>query len=296
VTGGLDATDRLTLGFLAALALATAATHPQPLELLAALAALALAILLITRLRSRSRLGRLAHDFLPVANVILIFNLLGPIIAAANPLRFDAAFASLDRELFGELPAGWFGALGRPVWLVDAAAVVYASYYAIPIAMGVALYRAGRRADFERMVFTVTATFFASFLGYFAAPALGPRVALGDEAREIGGGAASGLLRAFLHAAEWNELDAFPSGHTALSLVFLAIGWRLFPRWRIPLALLVAGIVFSTVYLSLHYVIDVAAGALLAAAMLAAAPALQRALSPRDRLAPSPVCGEDARS
>ena len=277
----LSATDRLTLGFAAGLASIAAATHPRPLPLLAALAALGLAIPLSARWAVRSRIGRLVHDFLPVANVICFFNLSGPIIAAANPLRWDATFASIDRRLFGALPAAWFGALGRPAWLVDAAALVYASYYVIPIAMGVALYRSGRRCDFERMVFTTVATFYASFLGYFLAPALGPRLPLASEAEQIGGGVASGLLRAFLHAAELNELDAFPSGHTAVSLVFLALAWQLFPRWRIPLALLVGGIVFSTVYLSLHYVIDLLGGALLAALMLAAAPALRRVLSRR---------------
>ena len=97
----------------------------------------------------------------------------------------------------------------------------------------------------------------------------------------LGGGAASEAVRWFLHTFEGNELDAFPSGHTALSLIFLAFGWRLFPRWRVPLAVLVAGIVFSTVYLSLHYVVDVVAGVLLAAAMPLLLPLLRRLASPR---------------
>ena len=40
-----------------------------------------------------------------------------------------------------------------------------------------------------------------------------------------------------------------------------------------------AGIVFATVYLSLHYVVDIVAGALLAVVMLLAAPALHRLLA-----------------
>jgi membrane-associated phospholipid phosphatase len=63
------------------------------------------------------------------------------------------------------------------------------------------------------------------------------------------------------------------------------LGWRLFPRWRIPLLLIVAGIVFSTVYLSLHYVVDLVAGAVLGPLALAAAPRVHRLCEPfpRDR-------------
>jgi membrane-associated phospholipid phosphatase len=86
------------------------------------------------------------------------------------------------------------------------------------------------------------------------------------ELQVLGGGTFSARVRDFLRAAEVNQLDAFPSGHTALSLVYLGYGWRLFPSWkfRIPLAISVVGIIFATVYLSLHYVIDLVAGTLLA--------------------------------
>jgi membrane-associated phospholipid phosphatase len=81
---------------------------------------------------------------------------------------------------------------------------------------------------------------------------------------------------ALLHMVERNLLDAFPSGHTAISLVCLTLGWRLFPRWRSVLIAATVGILFSTVYLSLHYVTDLIAGAVLAAAMPLVLPPLRR--------------------
>ena len=85
----------------------------------------------------------------------------------------------------------------------------------------------------------------------------------------------SAALRAFLRSCERNELDAFPSGHTATSLVFLFEAWPMFRRQRVPLAAAVAAIVFSTVYLSLHYVIDVISGVALALLVLALLPRLR---------------------
>jgi membrane-associated phospholipid phosphatase len=109
-------------------------------------------------------------------------------------------------------------------------------------------------------------------------PTTGPRVPTELELQVLGGGTFSARVRDFLRAAEVNQLDAFPSGHTALSLVYLGYGWRLFPSWkiRVPLALSVVGIIFATVYLSLHYAVDLVAGAILAASVPFAVVALRR--------------------
>jgi len=276
----LEAVDRLILAYLAVLAVLTLVCHPRPWLLLAPIAAVAIALVATARSHPHSRLGRWAHDFFPIVGVLATFNLSGPVIAVTNMTRWDEAFVAWDRALFGALPALWLGMLGRPAWLTDVASIVYFSYYLIPIAMGVALYRADRLAEFDEMVFAVVATFLVSFVCYFAAPAFGPRVSTEAAASVLGGGPASEAVRWFITTFEGNELDAFPSGHTALSLIFLAFGWRLFPRWRVPLAWLIAGILFSTVYLSLHYIVDVLAGVVLALAMPLLLPPLRRLSAP----------------
>ncbi len=276
----LAAVDRLILAYLAGLAVLTLAYHPQPWLLLAPIAAVAIALVATARSHPHSRLGRWVHDFFPIVGVLATFNLSGPVIAVTNTMRWDAHFVTWDRVLFGAAPAVWIGILGRPAWLTDAASIVYFSYYLIPVAMGVALYRGDRLAEFDEMVFALVATFLVSFVCYFAAPAFGPRVSTEAAAGVLGGGPASEAVRWFITTFEGNKLDAFPSGHTALSLTFLAFGWRLFPRWRVTLALLVAGIIFSTVYLSLHYIVDVLAGVLLAAAMPLLLPPLRRLSAP----------------
>lgn len=278
---GLTTTDRLLLLYLGGLAVLASVRLPHPLATLAAIGALAAALLGVARGRSRSPLGTVVHDFFPVAGILGSFLLSGPVIAAANPRRWDAVMAAVDRSLFGALPEAWFGLLGRPDWLVDLASLFYASFYLIPVAMALALYRAGRRDDFQRFVFAVVGTFLVSYLGYLLFPTAGPRVPVALEAERLGGGAISVGLRGFLHWAERTQLDAFPSGHTALALVFAVFAWRMLPRWRVPVAVLAAGIVFATVYLSLHYVIDLVAGAALAAAMPWTLPRLARWVGPR---------------
>jgi len=135
-------------------------------------------------------------------------------------------------------------------------------------------------------VYSLSAILLLSYAAYFLAPAAGPRF---SPLASSGGGAAAVALRAFLHACERNPLDAFPSGHTATSLVFLSEAWALFPRRRVFCAFAVAAIVFSTVYLSLHYVIDVVAGAALAALVLFALHRRASALVSGGRWAPLPA-------
>lgn len=280
--GCLSPTDRIVLAYAVVLGVITALCGACSPAVLLAIAAFAVAVVAIARRAAVSRGFSVAHDFAVVAFLPMLYGFTGPIAAAANHTRWDARLAALDRAWFGALPAAWTALWGRPEWLTAVASTLYATYYVIPIAIIVALYRASRRAEFDSFVFTAAATFIASYTGYLLAPATGPRIAPGDETA-LGGAAMDGWLQAFLHLFERNQLDAFPSGHTALALVYLVLGWKLLPRWRwrVPLAVATAGIVFSTVYLSLHYVIDVVAGALLAATMLVASPALYRFVARR---------------
>jgi membrane-associated phospholipid phosphatase len=276
-TGALRAVDRLLLGAAGALGAVALVTGASPLLLLV-LAAVAATLVGAARLRHRSPAAALAHDLLPVAAVVAIFSACGPLVEAATSARWDAALAAADLRLFGGLPAAWRGLLGRPAWLTDLASLAYCSYYLVPVAMAVAVRARNRPGEFDALVFALVGTLVLSFAGYFLLPATGPRVPDAQAQAVLGGGAVSRAVRLFLAHAEVNLLDAFPSGHTALSLVFLGHGWRLLPRWRPALLLSVGGIVFATVYLSLHYVVDLLAGALLAAATPLLLPPLRRLL------------------
>jgi len=274
----LASIDRMMLAFVGFLAAVAVLAHPRPLPILLTLGVLAGSFLVAGAWGARSPLGRVVHAFLPLPIVVTIFNVAGPLIGVANDARWDATLASLDARIFGGLIPLWRGLLGRPAWLSDLASLAYVSYYFIPFAMCIALWARGRRREFDDLAFLLIATLLVSYVGYFLFPTTGPRVPQELEVEVLGGGAVSARVRDFLRVAEINVLDAFPSGHTALSLVFLGAGWRLFPRAgvRVPLLLAVVGIVFATVYLSLHYVVDLVAGAAQAAAMPLAVRGLRR--------------------
>src|SRR4051812_30330552 len=247
---------------------------------------MAASILALTRWRGRSPLLRTAHAFIAVPVLAALIDAVGPAIEHLNPRRYDRALAAIDAHFFGRLVAAWTHAGGRPDWLTDAASLAYASYYVLPIACAAILWKQRRVAEFDRLVFSLTTVLLACYAAYFIAPAAGPRVPPALAQTQLGGGAVSAALRAFLRGFERNELDAFPSGHTATSLVFLFQAWPMFRRQRLLLAAAVAAIVFSTVYLSLHYAIDVFAGAALAALVVLALRRFARSSLETDRWSP----------
>jgi membrane-associated phospholipid phosphatase len=270
--------ERLSAAFLVVLAGATAAFRPPgAAALLLSFLGLAAGVVFLSRAGARGPLWSLARDLSPVPVLVTVFSLLQPVIEAVNPARWDAFFAAFDERWLAGLVAVWRDFLGRPAALTDAVYLAYVSYYLFPLAVAVAV-RLRAPEAYERTAFAIVSVFYLSYLGYFLFPTSGPRLALEVEAARLGGGAVSGAVRAFLHAAEATKLDAFPSGHTAASLVTAVVGARVFPRATPALLAWAGAIVFATVYIHVHYAVDILAGVLLAAATLAAAPALSRAI------------------
>jgi membrane-associated phospholipid phosphatase len=270
-------TERLTLLVLLALSAGFALVRPPgaggPLLLITLYAA---ALLSVARPGERRGAAGVARELLPVVAVLLVYALLQPLIEAVNPVRWDPELAALDDRWFGPLWPRWRGLLGRPAWLTDAAYLAYVSYYALPIGVYAAA-RWREQEDGERVGVTLLLTFYLSYLGYLLLPASGPRVPRAEEAL-LGGSAISRAAREFLALAEVTTLDAFPSGHTALSLLSAALAATRFRRATPALAIWAAAIVFATVYISVHYVVDLVAGGLLAAAGYLLGPPLLRAL------------------
>jgi len=132
--------------------------------------------------------------------------------------------------------------------------------------------------EFDTAVFGLLLCFYLSYVGYILFPAVGPRFTLADL--QITGLQASSLTAAVqntLNGLEHNKTDAFPSGHTAVALMTLYYAWKSREKALVwTLLPFVSGLIFSTVYLRYHYVIDVIAGVLLFAATIYLTPKLYR--------------------
>jgi membrane-associated phospholipid phosphatase len=289
---GLYASDVLTIGFvgiLAAVALAGAPRIPDWRHVVATSVLLALAVSWLAWLhaRTRSRIVRFLHGWALAPMVYVLYRELHLVTGPLHQGRvLDGWLIAADRWLFGVEPTAWAGAFARPVF-TEVLQVAYTSFYVLILMVGGELWRRADERGFRQYLFACGLTFYVSFLGYLLAPAVGPRFALYDVAtieRQMPGLWLTPYLRSFVNAGglvpsgvapslapALAHRDAFPSGHTMVTIVLMCWAWRerLAVRWFvIPAGLL---LIVATIYLRYHYVVDVVAGIVLAAGCVAAA-------------------------
>jgi len=83
--------------------------------------------------------------------------------------------------------------------------------------------------------------------------------------------------------------NVFPSLHASLSLTVAALAYRtreVYPRWLFVAIFLAANVVVSTMYLGIHWLLDVVAGGVLALVAVRWAPALSERLATPRRFVP----------
>jgi len=263
----LEALNGLALAGLSVLTLALWVRLPAPGELLLRFAVMGASLGLVGVLARRpERLPssiRLLVDFYPAAFLPLVFESLGPLIAAARgPARDDLLIAA-DRALFGVDVTVWLERFVRPA-LTDLSYLFYVSYYFIALALGGALWRRAPAAA-RRFVFTISLCYYVSYAGYFTIPAFGPRVSqreMYDVSLETS--PVSRSIARTIDRLEKTKLDVFPSGHTMIAVAVLLVAYRRERRLFWFLLPFAAGLIVSTVYCRYHYVVDLIAGGLLA--------------------------------
>lgn len=165
----------------------------------------------------------------------------------------------------------------------------YIAYLLVPIGLVLAWVwrRDGARANRLAWAFlAVNLVGFATQLLWPAAPpwyvdqyGLGPAIL--DAAPSAAGAArfdaALGISYfAGFYSRNVNVFGAMPSLHVAYPVLAALASYRLGPRWFVPTAAFAALVGFSALYLNHHYLLDVLAGATLAALIYALVAALQR--------------------
>jgi membrane-associated phospholipid phosphatase len=282
----LRPTDLLTLSFLlllSCLAVFFTPVNPSRSVLLATYAVLAIAEVSAAVYRARvgpAKKGFHLSVFTAVITVLTIFNSLGAIIASIHATTFDARLIAVDHAIFGVHPTVWLERLISPT-LSTILPFAYISYYFIPLLLGSVLISKGKFGEFEEVLFGILLCFYLSYVCYLLVPAIGPRFTLSRLQ--------TADLQDALNGLEKNKTDAFPSGHTAISLLCLYYAWKEREKRLFTVLIpVVTGLIISTVYLRYHYVIDVIAGIALTGLTILLAPGLRRLISvvavlPRDK-------------
>jgi len=277
--------------FLAALGIVTSFRINNPLLLLLNCSVVIAMIfgILVLRAKTAKSWARLLHIFYVAPLVPIIFKSVEFLSYPLHHKDYDATLIAIDRALFGTDPTIWLSQhLPSLPAFTEYLQIVYSTFYILPVILGVELYRRRKehipfaefsdkeRDELEELRFIIVYGFFLSYIGYISYPAVGPRWTLHDFFainHELPGLWFTESIRAALNAGENVKegmtllqaraavtRDAFPSGHVDLTVITTLLAFKYNARVRWFLLVICLSMIFATVYLRYHYVIDVIGG------------------------------------
>ena len=224
---------------------------------------------------SPTKLSKFVHYWYPVPLIFITFKELYLMIKPIRQIDYDYSLIQIDRWIFGADPTVVLHRIAFPL-LTEFLQIVYATFYFLPMILAVSLYFNKKYLETDYVIFAVIYGFFVSYIGYFFFPVIGPRFTLHNFAvtnYELPGIFLTNFLREIINSGEsipagtlnpqlLVQRDVFPSGHTMMTAVvmYLSVKFNSKTKWF----LLICGslLIFSTVYLRYHYVVDLLGGLL----------------------------------
>lgn len=208
--------------------------------------------------------------------VPLIFATFKELHFMIEPMRgviYDDLLIKIDRFIFGFDPTIMLYKIANP-FLTELLQIVYGTFFFLPVILGIDLMIRNKDRQFCYMTFIIVLGFFLSYVGYILLPAIGPRFTLHDfdnTNTELPGLFITNFLREIVNAGESIpagtpnpalvvQRDAFPSGHTQMTLLVMYLSVKFKSGTRYFFLINGSLLIFATVYLRYHYVVDLIGG------------------------------------
>jgi membrane-associated phospholipid phosphatase len=214
------------------------------------------------------------RETVPLLACFLIYTNLHDTIGFVNPHDVHHWLVALDGMIFGVQPCVWAERFITPA-RTELMQFLYLNFFWIAPSTSAILLAQRRFREFRAATLGIVACFFMGYALYVVFPAAPPRLVLVYEFTKNLRGYPVGFSNLSAQAFSLLPVDsrgAFPSLHTAASLVALVYAWRHLRRFFFVLVPFVLGLWASTIYLRHHYFVDLVAGWLLAPVAVWTAP------------------------
>jgi membrane-associated phospholipid phosphatase len=226
-------------------------------------------------IKTGSAVFRQIHLWYLVPFVLLTYKELHYIIEPLRGERYDSILILIDRLIFRTDPTAALYRIANPL-LTEILQIIYGTFYFFPVLLGIDLLLRNKCEEFDYSALMIVYGFVLSYIGYILFPAIGPRFTIHNFEMnniELPGLFLTDFLRELTNRQEFIpagtpfpagivQRDAFPSGHTLVTLLvmYLAVKYKS----RLTPLFITAGIllIFSTVYLRYHYFVDLIGGLL----------------------------------
>jgi membrane-associated phospholipid phosphatase len=220
---------------------------------------------------------RVLRDFFPFFLALLFYETLHDLTPVLRPDVMDGQLVAIDRAIFGTDVAVWMGHFATP-GLTRLMVQAYASYFLAPGLLACLLYWRDESMLFREYMVSLCVVTLLGYAGYLIVPAVGPYVYQASLfPTRLPGGEQTHVFIQQLDSLKGVARDCFPSMHTAHTTVVLVFAWRWTRRAFLVYAPIAFGLYLSTVYLRMHYVVDVLAGFAVSALAVWLGPRIERA-------------------
>ncbi|MDZ7765444.1 MAG: phosphatase PAP2 family protein [Melioribacteraceae bacterium] len=175
-----------------------------------------------------------------VPMILLVFKELYFLVDPIRGVIYDDLLIKIDRWIFGFDPTMVLYNIANP-YLTELLQIVYGTFFFLPIILGISLLRRDDKESLRYLAFIFVLGFFLSYIGYLLLPAIGPRFTLHEfelKNIELPGlfltefleivNAGESISAGTPNPAEVVQRDAFPSGHTQMTLLtmYLAVKFK----------------------------------------------------------------------
>lgn len=227
------------------------------------------------------------RHLLPLA-VVPLFYWEVPLLADAvhRGATYDLVVQGWEALVFGGQPSQSMAARWPFLWLSEPLHAAYLSYYGIVLGPALALYLAGRRGAYRRVLFTLVVVILLHQAAFVSFPVLGPRYLFPAPAGPLEAGPLYQLTHRVLESGS-SPGTAFPSSHVGISVAVTIAMAREGSRAAPWLAIVTTLLAVATVYGGFHYAVDAVAGVALGVAAAMIAPPLRRRLRRRTPRTPT---------
>ncbi|MDQ3193838.1 MAG: phosphatase PAP2 family protein [Bacteroidota bacterium] len=223
-------------------------------------------------IKTHRSFSRFLRFWYPGFMILICFKEIYLIMISLDHGLYDSQLISIDQWMFGLNPTEYLSRFSNP-YAVEFFQIIYGLFYVMMVIYTMELYLWHRYEELKYAIFVGFFGFYLSFIGYLLVPAIGPRFTLHNFHNinlELPGIFFADKIRYLIDIGEsipgnvanpqdFAQRDAFPSGHTILMILITYLSHKIRSNsfyFYLPFTILM---IFSTVYLRYHYVIDLVA-------------------------------------
>lgn len=235
---------------------------------------LSILLTLLTAMVFKEREFVFSRYILSIIPIYLLYSGVKPLIGKIHSGKdYDLVLINIDKKIFGVNPTEILYQISSPL-LTEILQISYFLFFIFFLVQGLEYLIKKDNYSFHNYVRNIIFAFLFSYMLYLFIPAIGPRFSIHEFSKlsselpglfftetirnliNYGGGIQNPNLPADIQV----NRDCMPSGHTMMTIINIVLAFRFKSRFRYLFLVLGCLLIFGTVYLRYHYVIDIIVG------------------------------------